>query len=359
MQLMRKIILSYVVGISIFMCTSVNVYADSTTYHSAIIKSVNTVVLPQTLVVDIPSQSTTTTILNDRAVLQVGDRVYVQKNISGDTTDFTLFEIQKLSVLWGIFLLFVIIVLIINGLRGIRSIISLAGTTALTLFGLLPLIAYGFPPILTTIIFAAFILAIALFVTHGFNRGSLLAYVGSVLAVVCAGALASLALSLLQLSAVPTEELAYLTAYGFSFEVVGAMLFAGIIVGTLGVVDDVAITQIAIVRELRHTDAKLDLPTLFTKAMRVGREHVGALVNTLAFAYIGASLPLFVLLSMAPEGIIIALQKEPVIIEIVRIWSGSIGVLLVVPIATALAVFYSRPSDTDNTTHTHHGHSHF
>jgi len=97
---MRKIILSYVVGISIFMCTSVNVYADSTTYHSAIIKSVNTVVLPQTLVVDIPNQSTTTTILNDRAVLQVGDRVYVQKNISGDTTDFTLFEIQKLSVLW-------------------------------------------------------------------------------------------------------------------------------------------------------------------------------------------------------------------------------------------------------------------
>ena len=119
-----------------------------------------------------------------------------------------------------------------------------------------------------------------------------------------------------------------------------------------GVVDDVAITQIAIVQELPHTNPDLDLGTLFQKAFRVGREHVGALVNTLAFAYIGASLPLFVLLSLAPEGILIALQKEPVIVEIIRIFSGSIGVLLVVPIATALAVFYKN-STTIKNTHTH------
>lgn len=330
------------------------VYAEEVSHVSATVQEVDGQVLPQEISVVLENESLPIRISNDRAILQTGDKVYIQKIKGDEGTSYSLFEINKLSTLLILFAVFIFTVLLINGVRGIRALLSLIITTLLTLFGLLPLITAGYSPIITTIVFAAFILAIALFVTHGFSRGSLLAYISSVLAVICAGIISSVVFSFFNLSSVPTDELAYLTSFGFSFEIVGAILFAGIIVGTLGVVDDVAITQIAIVQELRHTNPNLDLGTLFQKAFRVGREHVGALVNTLAFAYIGASLPLFVLLSLAPEGILIALQKEPVIVEIIRIFSGSIGVLLVVPIATALAVFYKNNITIKNT----HPHSH-
>jgi len=328
------------------------VHAEEVSYKSAVVQEVYGQALPQEISVVLENNSTPVQISNDRSLLKTGDKIYVQKIEGDDGTSYSLFEINKLNTLLILFAVFIITVLLINGARGIRALLSLIITTVLTLFGLLPLITAGYSPILTTIIFAAVILAIALFVTHGFSRGSLLAYISSVLAVICAGLISSAVFAFFNLSSVPTDELAYLVSFGFSFEIVGAILFAGIIVGTLGVVDDVAITQIAIVQELRHTNPDLDLGILFQKAFRVGREHVGALVNTLAFAYIGASLPLFVLLSLAPEGILIALQKEPVIVEIIRIFSGSIGVLLVVPIATALAVFYKN-STTIKNTHTH------
>lgn len=350
MKITQKIFFIFFLIVSIFP----SVYAEEVSYLSGRVEGVSGQTLPQEISVILENQSTPISISNDRSILKAGDKVYVQKIAGDEGVSYSLFEINKLNTLFILFAVFIFIVLLINGLRGIRALISLIITTVLTLFGLLPLITAGYSPILTTIIFAAIILAIALFVTHGFSKGSLLAYISSVLAVICAGIISSIVFTFFNLSSVPTDELAYLVSFGFSFEIVGAILFAGIIVGTLGVVDDVAITQIAIVQELRHTNPSLDLGTLFQKALRVGREHVGALVNTLAFAYIGASLPLFVLLSLAPEGILIALQKEPVVVEIVRIFSGSIGVLLVVPIATALAVFYTNDFTIKNT----HSHSH-
>ncbi len=350
MQFMQKVIALFLVGLGVFSIAQ----GSTSWYGEATVESVSGNTLPQTLELTVLGEKEE--VINDKAVLGKGDIVYIEKWVDESGEMVRLLEVKKAGALWFIVGLFIAIVLLVNGLRGTRSLISLAGTTVLTLFGLLPLIAAGYPPIITTIIFAVIILAIALFVTHGWSRGSLLAFVSAVISVVCAGIFATLSLHALNLSNVPTDELAYLVSFGFSFEVVGAMLFAGIIVGTLGVVDDVAITQIAIVQELRATDPDLSFQTLFAKAMRVGREHTGALVNTLAFAYIGASLPLFVLLSMAPEGMIIALQKEPVVVEIVRILSGSIGVLLVVPIATALAVFYSQRLTNLKTeaTHSHH-----
>lgn len=271
------------------------VHAEEVSYESAVVQEVYGQILPQEISVVLENDSTPIRINNDRSILKTGDKIYVQKIEGDEGISYSLFEINKLNILLVVFIVFIVTVLLINGARGIRALLSLIITTILTLFGLLPLITAGYSPIVTTIVFAAVILAIALFVTHGFSRGSLLAYISSVLAVICAGLISSAVFAFFNLSSVPTDELAYLVSFGFSFEIVGAILFAGIIVGTLGVVDDVAITQIAIVQELRHTNPDLDLGTLFQKAFRVGREHVGALVNTLAFAYIGASLPLFLI----------------------------------------------------------------
>lgn len=355
MKVIQKIL--FTLALIGWVLPTTTVYAEEVSYVSATVEQVDGHTLPQEISVVLENESMPIRISNDRVPLNIGDKVYIQKVEEKGVSTYSLFEINKLKTLLVLFTIFIFTVILINGTRGIRALLSLIVTTALTLFGLLPLITAGYPPILTTIIFAAVILAIALFVTHGFNRGSLLAYVSSVLAVICAGIISSVVFTFFNLSNVPTDELAYLTSFGFSFEIVGAILFAGIIVGTLGVVDDVAITQIAIVQELRHTNPDLELGTLFQKAFHIGREHVGALVNTLAFAYIGASLPLFVLLSLMPEGILIALQKEPVIVEVVRIFSGSIGVLLVVPIATALAVFYAQKTEYTKSTHVHLTHT--
>lgn len=343
----NKLFLGFFCTLTVFSGT----FAETVSYVSGKVTGTSGAELPQQI--QVSAEGKRIELTNDRTLLTTGDHLYLQKITDEEGVTYSLFEIGKLNILTVLFILFILVVLTVNGIRGFRPLISLVGTTLLTLFGLLPLIAQGYSPIITTVIFSIIILSIALFVTHGFNRDSLLAFISSVGAVLFAGVFASLSLHALNLSSVPTDELAYLSSFGFSFEIISAMLFAGIIVGTLGVVDDVAITQIAIVRELKRTDEALEQSSLFAKAMRVGREHVGALVNTLAFAYIGASLPLFVLLSMAPEGILIALQKEPVIVEIVRILSGSIGVLLVVPIATALAVFYTRHTDKDSHTHAH------
>ncbi len=332
--------------------------ASAESYHRATILEVVPVGgdNAQMLTVRVPSLATTTTILNDRSPLTVGKEVYVKYDTDSQNV-FTLFEIRKINTLLLLLAIFIFFVLLVNGKKGLRSLIGLALTICIALFVLIPLIAKGYPVLITTVLVSTLILACALYVTHGFKRDTHIAFISSGLAVVCATVLAGVIFPLFSMSAMPVEELTYLQVLGVPLETLVNFIIAGIIIGTLGVVDDVAITQVATVAALRSANSQLSLQELFVRAFKVGQEHTAALVNTLALAYIGASLPLVVLLSSASYGGIIALQQEPVIIEIFRIVIGSIGVLLVVPIATLCAVFYALPADKDKDGDSH-GHHH-
>ena len=133
----------------------------------------------------------------------------------------------------------------------------------------------------------------------------------------------------------------------------------GIIIGILGVLDDISITQVAVVQELLHAHPNMDPKKLYHSALRVGREHMSALVNTLVLAYVGASLPLVLVFSAGKTPIEVIMNQEIIVVEIARALLGSVGLILAIPITTALAVYFrdriikSKHLDAHNHGHTH------
>ncbi len=203
---------------------------------------------------------------------------------------------------------------------------------------------------------ASVILFAAIFFTHGFNRESAVAYGGTMIAVFLTSLFAIFSVDLTGLSGFATEASTYLNfntrgALDFTSLLLGAM-----IIGVLGVLDDIAVTQAAIVTELYNSNPSLSRGDVYKRALRVGREHVGALVNTLVLAYAGASLPLLLHFYTASSSLSMSINTELFATEIVRTIVGSIGLILAVPIVTLLAVFYLKGYKSK---HSHsHGHGH-
>jgi uncharacterized membrane protein len=178
------------------------------------------------------------------------------------------------------------------------------------------------------------------------------------LSVLLTGILAIVAVTMSSLSGFVGDESVYL-----NFNTQGSLDFTGlllgaIIIGVLGVLDDIAVTQVAIVAELYDSNATMGRREIYRRALRVGREHVSALVNTLVLAYTGVSLPLLLYFYLSPTSFSSLVNAEIFATEIVRTIVGSIGLIMTVPIVTALAVFYLKGYKSKHS-HSHsHGHSH-
>ncbi len=236
-------------------------------------------------------------------------------------------------------LIFITAIIIFGGKQGVRSILSLAGSFVVIVYLLLPLLTKGYSPILVSVGLATVILFIAIYFTHGFNRESTVAFSGTIIAVMLTALLAIFSVYIMKLTGFDTEETIFLSvdsAVKLNFH---GLLLGGILIGVLGILDDIAVTQSAVVSEIYNSAGHLTRREVFKKAMRVGREHVSALVNTLVLAYAGASLPLLLLISNYDYPIRFVLSQELFATEIVRTIVGSIGLVLTVPITTLLAVY--------------------
>jgi len=210
------------------------------------------------------------------------------------------------------------------------------------IFILLPGILNGWNPLVASFLVAGGILFAAIFFTHGFNRESVVAYAGTMIAVLLAGLFAIFAVHITDLSGFASDETIYLnfnTGGTLNFT---ALLLGAFIIGFLGVLDDIAVTQSAVVSELFNSNPEMKKREVYKRAMRVGREHVGALVNTLVLAYTGASLPLLLYFNLGPSSFATSINLEIFATEIVRMIVGSVGLVLTVPIVTFLAVTYLR-----------------
>lgn len=198
----------------------------------------------------------------------------------------------------------------------------------------------GYSPILVSVSIATIILFIAIYFTHGFNRESTIAFSGTIISVVLTGLLAYFSVQIVQLTGFNTEEAVFLNignTVNLNFH---GLLLGGILIGVLGILDDIAITQSVFVSEIYNSSINLTRKEVYKKAMRVGREHVSALVNTLMLAYAGASLPLLLLISNYDYPFRYVISNELFATEIVRTIVGSIGLVLAVPITTILAVYF-------------------
>lgn len=276
---------------------------------------------------------------NDYAPLSVGDLFYLSHTTNAeDGTDYySVSDAYRLNVLAALFGVFLLLLVLFGGLQGLRGLLSLIGSIVLIVFALVPGILHGFPPLGVSLVVASLIIILGSYITHGFNRTTSAAVLGMVATVLITGALAYWSVSAAHFSGYSSEEMVYLNfnTHG-AIDMVG-LLMSGIMIGLLGVLYDIAIGQAIAVEELYGSGAHMTRARVWQRAIRIGREHIGALVNTLAIAYVGAALPLLLLVQSATYGLAYLINSEIFATEIVRILIGSIGLILAVPITTLIA----------------------
>jgi uncharacterized membrane protein len=300
-----------------------------------------------------PQKDRQATFSQNKFEVKQGETIFVQ-NLGNNS--YQILEKNRMTMIWFVLILFIVFVLLLNGRQGIRSLLGLLLSFILILFVLLPLVLKGFNPLIVSIIIGGAILSSVLFLSHGFNRGSVIALIGTISAIIFAGLLSLFVSWWMNLTGLGNDEASSAMIATEGIVNFAELLLAGIIIGMLGVLDDIAITQVAVVGEIKKANPNLSISQLFVRGLRVGKEHVSALVNTLVLAYVGASFPLLILLYKSGIRIDMLLSQEVVAAEIVRILVGSIGLIIAVPTTTFLAARYLKKEDTveSHCAHIHH-----
>ncbi len=241
--------------------------------------------------------------------LEVGDRIRVVRaeappgSVSpppgSPTYSFADFE-RRGPMLW-LALAFAVIVIAFARLRGALSLVGLAASLGVVVLFIVPAILDGTSPLAVAIVgsFAVMLLTISL--AHGLGPKSLAAILGSGASLVLVALLALLFTELTHVTGLASEEPALLQVGGVDVSFKG-MLLAGIVIGALGVLDDVTVSQSSTVLALRAANPRLGFRELFGRAIEVGRDHVSATVNTLVLAYVGASLPVLLIFGSGELG---------------------------------------------------------
>lgn len=270
---------------------------------------------------------------------KIGDKViiYHSKDLEGNDTFYIADYIRRSPLLW-LFLIFVVLSVAIARWRGALSLLGMGISFLIIFFLILPRILGGADPVETAILGSFLIIPITFFLSHGFNKKTGVAMAGTLIALIITGLLAGLFVEATKLSGFASEEAAFLQAAKGSLVNIKGLLLAGIIIGVLGVLDDITISQSAIVFQLKQASDKIKPGELYKRAMDVGRDHIASMVNTLILVYTGAALPLLLLFIDNPHPLTEVINYEIVADEIVRTLVGSIGLVLAVPIVTFIAV---------------------
>lgn len=294
-------------------------------------------------VLDGPDKGQVITFENDFTQLKTGDTFFVRHLITSDGLEYwTVSDPYRLHVLIGLGIVFLVLLCMFGGMQGVRGLASLLGSLVLIFYVLLPGILAGHSPILVSVGVASLIIIVGSYITHGVNKTTTSAVISMIITVLITGLGTYYVVNTGNFSGFTSEENVYLNfnTQG-SINMLG-LLFGGIMIGLLGVLYDIAIGQAIAVEELFRAGSHLTRAEVYKRAIRIGREHIGALVNTLAIAYVGVALPLLLLLKetySSSAGILSMLNSELFASEIVRILIGSIGLILAVPITTLVSSF--------------------
>lgn len=315
----------------------------------------------QTLTVEIlegPQKGETVTFVNDFTQLETGEVFYLRhlESPSEGTDFYSVADPYRLPVIIGLALVFLVLLFLFGGIQGIRGLLALIGSVLLIFYLLLPGIIAGYPPVLVAVGVSSLIIVAGSYITHGINRTTTSAVLGMLITVAMTGIAAWYVVDAATLSGFTGEESGYLHfQYGGSLDLVG-ILMSGILIGLLGVLYDVAIGQAVAVEELKGAGEHLSRRRIYERAIRIGREHIGALVNTLAIAYVGAALPLLLLLENATAPLSYIVNGEVISTEIIRILIGASGIILAVPITTVIAVFFVQATAAIKSSDVRHTH---
>lgn len=298
---------------------------------------------------------------NDYLMMKPGDVFYFRHtvNVNEGVNFYSVSDPYRLPVLEFFIGLFLLCLFVFGGKQGVRGLLALLASFFFIWVFLLPGILHGYSPVLVSVGVSSLIIILGSYITHGLNRATTAAVVGMILTISVSGLLAYFAIHTAHLSGFSAEA-----STDLNFSTRGAIDFVGLLLGSmliglLGVLYDAAISQAVAVEELFAMSKSAHPRHVFTRAMRIGREHIGALVNTLAITYVGISLPLILLFQHSNLDLLLTVNQEVFATEIIRMMIGSIGLILAVPITTAVAVYMlqnkmGRKSETKSA----HGHHH-
>ncbi|MFV2103910.1 YibE/F family protein [Micromonospora sp. LOL_024] len=262
---------------------------------------------------------------------------------------YNIAEHQRGKPLIWLAVLFAAAIVAFGRWRGLAALGGLAASFAILLTFVLPGISAGQPPLVVAIVGASLIMFVVLYLTHGVSAQTSVAVLGTLGSLVITGLLGLAATGATQLTGFGSEDATTLSMFRADVDLHG-LLLAGIIIGSLGVLDDVTVTQAATVTELHQANPDASRRELYRSATRVGRAHIASVVNTIVLAYAGASLPLLLLLTADSRALGQILTTEFLTTEIVRSVVATLGLIAAVPLTTALATVVTtagRPGAAD------------
>jgi len=239
-----------------------------------------------------------------------------------------------LLILFGTFVLFSVV---ISGWKGVRSLLAMGVSIGVIIFYIIPQILQGGDPVLISVSGSFFLLTVTLYLVYGWTIKTHAAVLGILTSLILTALLANYFVNLTRLTGFGSEEALFLIQQSEGSINMQGLVLGGMLIGALGVLDDLVITQASVVFELHNLNPEMLVKDLYKRSMRVGQDHVAATVNTLVLAYAGAALPMFLLFSISGARIEHLLNLEYVAEEVVRTMVGSLGLISAVPLTTILA----------------------
>lgn len=271
------------------------------------------------------------------SIYKEGDKVIVLSVPGMDSSQFVIVDFVRRDGLLFLFIIFAIAAVGIGRKWGLASLVGMAYSFFVIFKFLLPQIVQGNDPVFSAIIASSFIVPVTFYLSHGVNRKTHIAIGSTIMTLILTGVLAVAFIEITYLTGFAAEEAVFLENIA-AINMKGILL-AGIIIGVLGILDDITISQASIVEELHDANSKASPAELYGRAMKVGRDHISSLINTLVLVYTGASLPLLLLFYESSRSFSEIINIEMVADEIVRTLVGSIGLILAVPLTTFIASF--------------------
>jgi uncharacterized membrane protein len=272
------------------------------------------------------------------AGLQPGDRVELVRTpgAEGEPATLTYFEIERGGSLWLLVGLFALVVILVARWRGLMSLIGLGFAGGVMGLFVIPALLVGESPVPVAVVGAVAIMYVVLYTTHGFSIRTSAALAGTLGGIALTAAIGAWAVGASRLTGVTGEEGGVLTqnAGELDFQ---ALLVAAVVVAGLGVLNDVTITQTSAVWELRGAAPTMTRRALFASGMRIGRDHIASTIYTIVFAYAGTALLLLMVVSLFDRPLLDLAGTDEIATEIVRSLTSSIGLVLAVPLTTAIA----------------------
>jgi uncharacterized membrane protein len=270
--------------------------------------------------------------------LRPGDRIFVGHSDADGVRQYYFSDFDRDRPLLLLVALFVGAAVLLGRASGVRALVALVASLLALVWFVIPSVLHHHSPLAVAIVGSAFIMLVVLYVTGGLNTQTTVAVLGTMASLALIAVLAWAFVQATKLTGLADEDALFLTAAGGRINMQG-LLLGGIIIGSLGVLDDMTVTQVSAVWELRRANDRWSAGTLYRAAERVGRDHIASTINTLVLAYAGASLPLLIYFTQSNQQLRHVLTNETIAVELVRTLVGSIGLIASVPITTALAAF--------------------